>query len=116
MRCSQIMGLSDGARKFLKKGEKLLWTDHIRRVFPDGSEEEEVYEHCAVEIRPGEGSYGMFHEFEFDEFVFPDGTVYEEYVQHEVWSSGPMIWLAIRHKDTKEPVKETLWPCDDLEY
>ena len=38
-----------------------------------------------------------------------DGSLVEEYVQAEVWDSGPMIYLALRDQFTKEPLRESLW-------
>jgi hypothetical protein len=41
-------------------------------------------------------------------------THVEEYVQAEPWSSGPVIFLALRYSKCKQPVEASLWPEEEI--
>jgi hypothetical protein len=60
---------------------------------------------------------GMFEEqvHELVEYVTIGGSTVEEYIQAEPWSSGPVIFLALRFKETKEPIRQSLWSEDDID-
>ena len=46
-------------------------------------------------------------------YTFPDGRVYEEYVQAELWSSGPCYFIALKTKKGTV-VTQSLWADDEL--
>lgn len=87
MRCTQPYGLPTHAEEFLKRNAvRLNHCHHCKRY--DGYKREVI------------GEYGMLGEFELYRYTLLDGTTADEYVQYTVWSSGPMIWLAlIKWKD-----------------
>lgn len=41
-------------------------------------------------------------------------THVEEYVQADPWSSGPVIFLALRYSKCKQPVTDSLWPEEEI--
>jgi hypothetical protein len=47
------------------------------------------------------------------DFVLPNGRILEEHVQAKPWSSGPVVFTAL--KENGEWLKETLWPEDEIE-
>jgi hypothetical protein len=56
---------------------------------------------------------GMFDDLPLYRYPLKDGRIATEYVQEEHWSSGPMIWLALRIEGKGET--ETLtWEQKDI--
>jgi hypothetical protein len=55
------------------------------------------------------GRIGMFNDLVLSEYKLKDGSVAKEFVQHELWSSGPMIWVALEVDGEK-----FLWPESEL--
>lgn len=103
MRCSQPMGLPKEAEKFLEIYRK-------RRAICPTCGHEELPEPKQI------GEYGMFQEFFLEEYELKDGTVAKEFIQHEFWSSGPMIWLGLQVCDLHGEVAYTIeWDKKDLE-
>jgi hypothetical protein len=47
-------------------------------------------------------------------YTMPDGKVYEEYVQAEPWSSGPVYHIALRDVKTGKPVPQSLWTDEEI--
>lgn len=86
MRCSQPQGLPTEANRFLK--------NNARRV----NECRHCYKHNGYH-REIIGQYGMYNEFNLYRYSLLDGTTAEEYVQKEIWSSGPIIWMALKWKN-----------------
>lgn len=80
---------------------------------------EEFIKRLNLKPKPTENEVtGMFdetvwtiNEYVEDKIGYP---LYIDYVQCEVWSSGPVIFLAIKDRLTNEPVKETLWTDEEL--
>ncbi len=118
MRCTQFFGLSDRGHAFLKaQGTKLVYTDHIRREYPDGRIEEldqerhgPTYTVTTSETR----IVGMFDDAPLDDCVMADGRLLEERVQADPWSSGPVIFTALWDVVKDEWVDETLWTDDEI--
>jgi hypothetical protein len=72
-RCTQFVGLTCKAQKFV---ETLTYLGSPNRTF------------------------GMFEELiPLQQFVDDKGTIYEEFEQAAPWSSGPMIFTALRIKN-----------------
>ncbi len=87
-RCSQPQGLPSCAVHFLFDNAIVFnQCPHCNRH--DGYQKEVI------------GTYGMFDELELYRYTLQDGSTAEEYVQHDMWDSGPMIWLALKWKDTE---------------
>jgi hypothetical protein len=45
------------------------------------------------------GHVGMFDDLALREYELTDGRTAKEFVQEEIWSSGPMIWVALELSD-----------------
>lgn len=88
MRCSQPQGLPVHAKEFLK--------DNAVRV----NECPHCHRHDGYK-REAFGKYGMDDELELYRYTLLDGSTATEFVQEEMWSSGPIIWIALKWKDTR---------------
>lgn len=86
MRCSQPQGLPTEASQFLEA--------NVRRV----NECRHCHRHNG-NTREIIGQYGMFDELNLYRYSLLDSTTAEEYIQKEIWDSGPIIWLALKWKD-----------------
>ena len=87
MRCSQPQGLPAHAEEFLRDNAvRVNECQHCQRH--DGYQREVI------------GKYGMFDELDLYRYTLLDGSTADEFVQEEMWSSGPMIWLALKWKNT----------------
>lgn len=98
MRCSQPYGLTPEALMFLSQNARKI--DHCSHCG-------RYDDHPKTEI----GTYGMQDELGLYRHTLSDGRTADEYVQHEVWSSGPMIWLGLQCGDVKFE-----WEEEDMEY
>lgn len=113
------MGFTERANKILAQNKVLLYTDHVRKEYPDGTFED-MAPKCYHDIprrASGRKWQGMFDGESGDLMVYTlcDGTEVEEYIQAEPWSSGPMIFLALRNTETKEPLKWSLWTDGEID-
>lgn len=126
IRETQFIGLNGRAEEFLKRKDEeskklctFLYTETVTRTYPDGSSEviqgRDVYEesHTTTDYNSVQGMFG--EEIPLEQYTFKNGEVYFEYEQHEVWSSGPMIYTALKDKDGN-PVPESLWKDSELEH
>ena len=92
MRTTQVIGLNKRAEAFIERNA----------VNPDGE-----YTGQALLGMFGEGAYTCrVFEYHDDRILSPD--YFEEYLQIDPWSSGPMLFLALRWIDG-EPIPESLW-------
>lgn len=68
-------------------------------------------------IETGQEVTGMFEELvhKIREYPLKNGKVVEEYIQAEPWSSGPCIFMALRYKDTKKPIRASLWSQKEID-
>lgn len=116
IRCTQWIGLSPAAEAMIAGESVLLYTEVGVRKYPDGREEpfERSTQGSSVEtIESGRFAYGMFdEEIPLNNYRLPDGRLLEEHVQAEPWSSGPMIFTALKHNG--EWVEESLWPEKEI--
>jgi len=82
-RSSQPMGLPKKALEFLAANAvKLGYCEHCKRC--SGYEQEEI------------GQTGMCGDVPVFRFKLVNGSFAEEFVQEEVWSSGPMMWFGLK--------------------
>lgn len=88
MRCSQPQGLPAIAEEILRANAvKVNQCKHCQRH--DGYQRESI------------GEYGMFDELILFRYILVDRSTADEFIQHSIWSSGPMIWLGLRWKDSE---------------
>ena len=120
MRCTQVRGLSDGAVKWLKE-HCLMETRRYRvEVLREGvwvqEGEAEILENLKSEST-GHTCPGMFDEdaYELTRHFTKDGRKVVEYLQACPWSSGPVLFIALRYEDTNEPIQESLWSEEDID-
>lgn len=112
MRETQFVGLTASAEEYIQK--------HAIYI------KEETCKHCGNVIKPGRymceeiGEVeGMFGEVVYKLRRFIDketGEQFQEFVQAEPWSSGPMIFLGLEKVNpdgTTTPIQETLWVEDE---
>lgn len=86
MRCTQPMGLPAEA-------EQLLQVQAVRRNPCTHCNRDDGFVFKVV------GHTGMFDDLVLHEYSLKDGRTAREVVQEEIWSSGPMIWLALELSD-----------------
>jgi hypothetical protein len=116
MRETQFVGLTQAAETFIDNFATKVLQDHCRscgQILPV----EKQYEYPMSQ--EGEEVLGMFEESVHKCRIFTHKVTsqrFEEYVFAEPWSSGPMIFLALRWVDTKEMIKESTWKIDETIY
>lgn len=116
IRKTQPMGLSERGRQIVEGKEVLLYRVEGRRIYPDGRVEEFREDVRGSDVASEKcGSYeGMFGEaYPLRRYRLPDGRVFEEAIQEEIWSSGPCIFLALKDADG-EWVEESLWTEEEI--
>jgi hypothetical protein len=82
------MGLTKEATDFLKENAVII-----------NKSVENPYGTMTIPQPDGEviAKIGMFDEVELHEYKMKDGTTCREIVQEEIWSGGPVIFLALKH-------------------
>ena len=110
MRCTQLVGLSPEADKFLEENVRLTEREccptcqHIT----GGVMDSRVYD-----TETGKRA-GMFDDGpDLYEYTLKDGTIVQEIVQAAPWSSGPCIHLCLRDEQGKWLYK---WPAKDIDH
>ena len=93
MRCSQPQGLPQEAIEFLE--ENAARKDPCTHCGRDSGYETKEIDRC-----------GMCEDTPIIAYLLKDGTWAEEYLQGEIWSSGPMMWLGLKVGDKKFEWKE----------
>ncbi|MFA6842993.1 MAG: hypothetical protein WCR33_01185 [Bacilli bacterium] len=123
MRCTQFFGLSKNANDWLEKYCKQ--THYFQKVFRayDGSDEwvevenSEGTQLVSKPLEENEKVFGMFGEevYVLQQYEMDNGSIVEEYVQADPWSSGPCIFLCLRFQSTKKFVNKSLWKDEEIE-
>lgn len=119
LRETQYIGLSERARSLVRWGEtQEAYRIVGHKVFPDGTKipvefavQEEVVQREEWDF--ASGAFGD-EKIPLDKFTFPDGKVLFEYVQATPWSSGPVIFTAMRDL-FGTPVDESLWTSEEMD-
>lgn len=110
MRCDQYIGLNPWATKLVKR--KIKVHDVVTRTFPGGKKKRFAHWHRISVARVEKISTitGAFTSVVADlhRYTFPDGRVFEEFVQVTPWSGGPCYFIALKDK-TGAPVPNSLW-------
>lgn len=119
IRCDQVMGLNEWAQGFVRGEPVLAYTEEVTRVYPDGRREtlepKPLYQSSAGKEESGESFAGMFGDcYPLHKYTLPFGVVYFEKVQEEVWSAGPVFFLALQD-ERGEWVPDSLWPASAIE-
>ena len=89
MRTTQFIGLNDRAVKYIEKysTDRQYGGDTLKDMFGNN------YYECAT-------------------FTHKNGRKFEEYLQCSPWSSGPMLFLALRYV-SGNPILSSLWISDE---
>lgn len=116
IREDQNIGLNEWARTLLQG--VVTGVESGTRVYADGRKEtfsERTFQEPLVKATPGAQTYqGMFgDEYPLLVYQLPDGRRFEEYVQANPWSSGPMFFLALKDA-AGNVVSESLWTDDQV--
>lgn len=97
MRMTQAMGLPRAAKEFLREfAERINYCEYCERS--DGYKCDVLY------------WVGMFDDEPVFKYHLKDGTKAEEFVQVEIWHSGPMIWKGLR-----VGAQEFIWDQEDID-
>tara|TARA_B100000424_G_C22730724_1_gene396245 strand:- start:119 stop:475 length:357 start_codon:yes stop_codon:yes gene_type:complete len=77
----------------------------------------ELVEDAEVVNPEGGGSYPTIWtgDWPLASYVTEDGTVYQEFLQEDIWTpEGPVYFLALLDED-EEPVTESLWSDEEMD-
>lgn len=118
MRMTQFIGLNSYATDLITVEPVLCYVDYIRRVYIDGKEEileNPVYK-SPIQIKPSDiNFYQDFSEqVPLSIYSLPGGVDYYEIVQHTIWSSGPVIFTALKNFED-EWIESTLWTDKEMD-
>lgn len=99
-RFDQHMGLNEWARDFVEGDPVVLYHEESVRTYPDGHKEfveNRPIMGSTVSREPSDQCYeGMGgDQYPLWRYKFLDGRIFEERVQADPWSSGPMFYLAL---------------------
>lgn len=83
IRCSQPQGLPLEAVEFLK--DNAVKINQCTCCYRHDGYQKEVVDTC-----------GMFDDIDLYCYTLVDGSTATEFVQEELWSSGPMIWIGLK--------------------
>lgn len=117
MRCDQIIGLNEWARNFIAGEHVFLYSEITIRTYPDGTVDHigpiRIYGSEIKRELSGEYYEGMSDDqYLLHKYIFPDGRIFFEKVQHQTLASGAVILLALAD-EAGEWVKESLWDIED---
>ena len=121
-----FIGLNEWASKKVM-GNQIHFKEQATRTYDDGriktiyreGQDSDVVRSVLRTIDAGWYDETM----DLNQYHFPDGTVMEEYVQNQPWSSGPCTFLALKElvPDPKnfggfkrEVVPESLWTDEEI--
>lgn len=121
-RSDQYIGLNKWARDLLEsqpqnRVEIVGWRktlDHTGKEVSAGPYDH-AYSEPSYKVEDIAAVDGAWTEkfFTLHRYTLVDGTVYEEYIQAEPWSSGPMYFIALKTKGGM-PVVESLWTEQEM--
>jgi hypothetical protein len=124
MRCTQFIGLTEKAKRWLQKHcRKIEYVETTTRDYldKDGNViKHEILPKVKRSILDSEDTpnvlKGMFDEDShiLKQYFMHNGSTVEEFLQAEPWSSGPMQFLALRFRDTKSVIHASLWTDKEM--
>lgn len=117
-RFDQYRGLNEWAQKTVRKREKVRIEGTME--FADGRRKRFVrWARVPVArirvIGKIEGAWNP-QVANLHRYTMRDGKVYEEYIQAEPWSSGPVYHIALKDARTGKPVPESLWTDEEIDH
>lgn len=116
-RFDQYRGLNDWARKTVLKREKVRIVGVM--TFPDGRRKRfsRWAKVPAVRIKVIGTIKGAWipKVADLHRYIMPGGKVFDEYIQADPWSSGPVYHIALKDARTGKPVAESLWTNEEIE-
>lgn len=112
MRSTQIMGLNSRAEHFL---EKNVQTKFEYCVCPNCKEPH--IETQIIHPHIDRSDLGLFLDGpKLYKYLLKDDTWIYEYIQSEVWSSGPCIFISLsRDPEGNDPIFESMWMEKEME-
>lgn len=115
-RSTTLVGLNPAAKELLKP--RLAGTKEITVTLFDGTRLPTTTEPF-YQALPSEDLgpvLGMFDETVhiLRKYTLQSGQQIEEYIQAEPWSSGPVIFLALRDVQTKQPIEGCMWSDEEM--
>lgn len=115
MRCDQFIGLNGWASRLVSKKQKVH--EIGVRIMANGKRKRFnrwFRTPLARRVKIGEVP-GAFDDIAciLNRYIFPDGRIYDEYVQAAPWSSGPCYFLALKDKHGRT-IEESLWTDEEL--
>jgi len=115
-RFDQYRGLNEWAKKNVTKREKVRITGEMK--FQDGRRRSfsRWGKVPVARIRVIGKITGVWvpKVADLHRYTMPDGKVYEEYVQAEPWSGGPVYHIALKDAKTGKPVAKSLWTDEEI--
>lgn len=116
MRCDQYIGLNSWASRLVSKKQKIH--EIGVRIMSNGKRKRfNRWFRIPVARRVRIGAIsGAFDDTvaSLNRYIFPDGTVCDEYVQATPWSSGPCYFIALKDKNGK-PIRQSLWTANEID-
>lgn len=118
MRCDQLMYLNSRGRK-IAGGKDIRVKITVIKEYLDGghpteTETTEMIEPENIAVSSG-GTYSGYDEYPLHIYLSPSGdTLYWEALQEVIWSSGPMMFLALKD-ESGNWIKESLWTPEEME-
>ncbi|MBU6452438.1 MAG: hypothetical protein KGS72_11705 [Cyanobacteria bacterium REEB67] len=115
MRCDQYIGLNEWAR------QKVSLSHVVRevgaRILPSGRAvpfDRTMSVPLATKEVVGKitGAW-TDHVANLHRYTFPDGRVYEEFIQAEPWSGGPCYYIALKNLKGNV-IRQSLWTSEEL--
>ena len=118
MRCDQWIGLNVNAEQIVQGDKVFLYQEKIVRCYSDGHEdtpiERPMFGSSVTAVESDRKWTGMYDEpYHLMDYQMPDGRVFEEHVQADPWSSGPVVFTAL--KCNNEWLKDSLWSDEEIE-
>ena len=108
MRTTQFVGLTSDADNWLKENVRIT----KRRCSCPDCQHEHITEVVEEEY---DITYGMCEDsFPLNKYQLKSGEWVYEYVQADPWSSGPVIFLALR-QENGSPIPESLWSQEEID-
>lgn len=112
MRCDQYIGLTSEGEKFVEENALQLGVKKITEEYTSGEVKIlstiPIYEKKVYDEHEGFGFHPLY------EYTAKDGSVFREAVQANPWSSGPVIFVALKDENG-EWIEETLWNENDIQ-
>jgi hypothetical protein len=92
-RSDQFMGLTDQAYELIQDATKEAECGHYKGMFGD--------------------------DYSLTEYIMVDGSRYQEFLQADPWSGGPVFFIALKkynsNTDEWDVVEESLWSDSEIE-